>query len=216
MLYFLWFGRIRFGTISAWMNVSLKCHVKGVQKEKATIGRWAVVSYWIFISIFTNIHLTYTCRLILFDFSIIWMKKMHITRRCLKMVISDDAVEWNVHTIAHRLHTFHDYTIRRTIQTTLQLLECTPIHHIAIAIQIQRKWNSVFVIRKIDDDFSIIFIWFIYSLTSQWLNTSSMNAYQSCPSRNSFGHSTQIPSAVQSINSFPSLSNNIGSSIQSI
>lgn len=49
-----------------------------------------------------------------------------------------------------------------------------------------------------------------HSLTSQWLNTSSMNAYQSCPSRNSFGYGSQIPSAVQSINSFPSLSNNIG------
>lgn len=56
-----------------------------------------------------------------------------------------------------------------------------------------------------------MFIFDIFdSLTSQWLNPQSMNAYQSCPSRNTFGYSTQIPSAVQSINSFPSLSNNIG------
>ncbi|XP_031622933.1 forkhead box protein L2-like isoform X2 [Contarinia nasturtii] len=47
------------------------------------------------------------------------------------------------------------------------------------------------------------------ALTSQWLNPQSMNAYQSCPSRNSFGYGSQIPSAVQSINSFPSLPNNI-------
>ncbi|XP_055295947.1 forkhead box protein fkh-2-like isoform X2 [Sitodiplosis mosellana] len=47
------------------------------------------------------------------------------------------------------------------------------------------------------------------ALTSQWLSPQSMNAYQSCPSRNSFGYGSQIPSAVQSINSFPSLSNNI-------
>lgn len=50
----------------------------------------------------------------------------------------------------------------------------------------------------------------LYSLTSQWLNQQSMNAYQTCPSRNTFGYGTQIPSSVQSINSFPSLSNNIG------
>lgn len=48
------------------------------------------------------------------------------------------------------------------------------------------------------------------SLTSQWLSPQSMNTYQSCQSRNSFGYGSQLPSAVQSINSFPALSNNIG------
>lgn len=71
---FLWFGRIRFDTISVWTNVSLKCHARVVQKEKATIGRWAVVSYWTFNICYNLIN---SCRLILFDFANIWKIDAH-------------------------------------------------------------------------------------------------------------------------------------------
>lgn len=48
-----------------------------MQKEKATIGRWAVVSYWISNSIFFNIHLINSCRSILFDLFKIWKIDAH-------------------------------------------------------------------------------------------------------------------------------------------
>lgn len=133
-------------------------------------------------------------------------------RRCSRMVISGAVDEWNAHTIVRRQRTFHDSMIHHTTQIIRQQLECTQTHRIATVIQIQRKCHKLTDLLKVFRNLFIsMFIFDIFdSLTSQWLNPQSMNAYQSCPSRNTFGYSTQIPSAVQSINSFPSLSNNIG------